>query len=82
MPINFPSGPVTNQIYTYNNLQWLWNGSAWIVYTPNLTAINAVTGGTYENGTITLSGTGTVNGNTITGLTSYSEVLRLVSLGI
>jgi hypothetical protein len=31
------------------------------------TTINAVTGGTYSNGTITLSGTGSVNGNTITG---------------
>ena len=32
------------------------------------TTINAVTGGTYSSGTITLSGTGGVNGNTITGL--------------
>jgi hypothetical protein len=33
--------------------------------------VNAVTGGSYSNGTITLSGTGNVNGNTITGLTKY-----------
>jgi hypothetical protein len=33
--------------------------------------VNAVTGGTYSNGTITLSGTGNVNVNTITGLTKY-----------
>jgi hypothetical protein len=32
--------------------------------------VNAVTGGTYSNGTITLSGTGSVNGNTITGLST------------
>ena len=70
MPINFPTGATTNQIYTYNNLQWLWNGSAWIVYSPNLTAINAVTGGTYSAGTITLSGTGNVNGTTITGFST------------
>jgi len=33
--------------------------------------VNAVTGGSYSNGTIILSGTGVVNGNTITGLTKY-----------
>jgi hypothetical protein len=33
--------------------------------------VNAVTGGSYSNGTITLSGTGNVNGNTITGFTKY-----------
>jgi hypothetical protein len=32
--------------------------------------VNAVTGGTYSNGTITLSGTGNVNGNQITGLST------------
>jgi hypothetical protein len=34
---------------------------------PVTTTINAVTGGTYSNGTITLSGTGNVNGAQITG---------------
>jgi hypothetical protein len=36
------------------------------------TTINAVTGGTYSNGTITLSGTGSVNGTQITGLSSLT----------
>lgn len=39
---------------------------------PNTSTVNAVTGGTYSNGTITLSGTGSVNGNTITGLGSLT----------
>ena len=68
MAINFPSSPSLNQIYTYNNLQWQWNGSAWIVYSPDYTAINAATGGTYSNGTIVLSGTGILG--TITGFTT------------
>jgi hypothetical protein len=37
---------------------------------PTTTTINAVTGGTYSNGTITLSGTGSVNGIQITGLST------------
>ena len=36
------------------------------------TTINAVTGGTYSNGIITLSGTGSVNGNQITGLSALT----------
>jgi hypothetical protein len=39
---------------------------------PTTTTINAVTGGTYSNGTITLSGTGSVNGTQITGLSTGS----------
>jgi hypothetical protein len=34
--------------------------------------VNAVTGGSYSNGVITLSGTGNVNGNTITGLSTIT----------
>ena len=66
MPINFPTGATTNQVYTYNNLQWLWNGSSWVTYTPTIATINAATGGTYSSGTITLYGTG--NLTPITGL--------------
>ena len=71
MSINFPISPSLNQIYTYNNLSWLWNGVYWETY--DLFILNAVTGGTYNSttGVITLSGTGVVNGNTITGFTDY-----------
>ena len=44
---------------------------------PTTTTINAVTGGSYSNGTITLSGTGSVNGNTITGFQTSFPYLPL-----
>ena len=28
-PLNFPSSPVTNQIYTANGKSWRWDGTAW-----------------------------------------------------
>jgi len=67
--INFPSSPILNQTYSYNNLSWQWNGSAWVVYSAPL-GINAATGGTYSSltGVITLSGTGTLG--TISGITA------------
>lgn len=30
MPINFPNSPSLNQIYTYGNNAWSWDGSKWI----------------------------------------------------
>ena len=32
MAINFPNSPSPNDIYTYNSLSWLWNGTYWQVY--------------------------------------------------
>jgi hypothetical protein len=34
MPIDFPSGPTTGQVYTYLGKSWRYNGSAWDVVTP------------------------------------------------
>jgi hypothetical protein len=79
MPINFPTGATTNQVYAYNNLQWLWNGSSWITYSTSVTTINAATGGTYSNGTISLSGTGTLG--TITGLVASAATGGTYSAG-
>jgi hypothetical protein len=33
MSISFPSGPATNQIYTYNGKSWKWNGTNWAANT-------------------------------------------------
>jgi hypothetical protein len=35
MPIDFPASPATNQIYSYNNRAWTWNGSAWLSAQPS-----------------------------------------------
>jgi microcystin-dependent protein len=29
MPIDFPSGPTTGQVYTYLGTSWIWNGTGW-----------------------------------------------------
>lgn len=31
MPINFPSGPIAGQTYTFNGRVWTYNGYAWIL---------------------------------------------------
>lgn len=66
MAINFPSNPSTNQIYTYNGKSWIWNGTAWDLYTSTafVNTLNGFTGG------VTLAGGTYINistaGNIIT----------------
>ena len=52
MPIDFPSSPTTNQIYSYNNRSWIWNGSAWLSAQPSGSLGNIFSSGrlTLESG--------------------------------
>jgi hypothetical protein len=36
MPIDFPSGPTTGQVYSYLGKSWIYNGSAWDGVEPSL----------------------------------------------
>lgn len=65
-PTDFTNGLTANTITVISGL------TATTVSATTYQNVNAVTGGTYDSGTgtITLSGTGNVNGNTITGLSS------------
>jgi hypothetical protein len=42
MPIDFPTSPTLNQVYTYLNRSWRWNGTTWVAVT---------TAGTYASKT-------------------------------
>jgi microcystin-dependent protein len=34
MPIDFPTGPATGQVYSYQGNSWVYNGTAWDTVTP------------------------------------------------
>jgi hypothetical protein len=65
MTINFPSSPVLNQIYTYQNRSWQWNGIAWIgVQSP----VNADTlDGLDASAFVQTSSLPTLNADTVDG---------------
>ena len=46
MPINFPSGPSTNDLYFYNGRTWKYSGEGWKVNTANAIPVAVVDGGT------------------------------------
>jgi hypothetical protein len=68
MPLDFPPSPTIGYIYTYEGRSWIWNGTAWDVYSTVsgnvVTQLNGLTGGvTLAAG---LNITLTPVGNTIT----------------
>ena len=68
MPLDFPTSPGPNEIYTFGGRSWIWNGIAWDVYSTVsgnvVTQLNGLTGG------VTLAAGSNVTltpvGNTIT----------------
>lgn len=41
MSLSFPSNPEINDIYSYGNRTWLWNGISWIVQADGVTFLTA-----------------------------------------
>lgn len=66
MPVDFPASPATNQIYSYNNKSWTWNGTAWLSTQPS-TSI----GNTFSSGRLTLSSGTPVPSVNLTSTTVY-----------
>lgn len=67
MPLDFPTSPSLNQIYTYGSRSWIFNGSAWDVYAIAGNFVNTLNGFT---GGITLSaGTGITIQNSLNTIT-------------
>lgn len=96
MPIDFPASPATNQVYSYNNRSWTWNGTVWLSAQPisslgnicssgRLTVSSGVPVPTTDISTSTLYYT-PYNGNMIslydgTSWSIYSFTERTLALG-
>jgi len=42
MPINFPNSPILNELYSFNNITWQWQGGYWSVYSGSTSYISNV----------------------------------------
>jgi len=44
MPLDFPTSPTLNEIYTFGGRSWIWNGTAWDVYSTGTAGATGATG--------------------------------------
>ena len=44
MPLDFPTSPTLNEIYTFGGRSWQWNGTAWDVYSTGTSGATGATG--------------------------------------
>lgn len=68
MPINFPNSPSLNDLYSYDNKTWEWNGIYWEVYSALTSYITSA----YTAGDGVSDISGVTNGNLV--LKSFSGV--------
>jgi hypothetical protein len=90
MPLDFPTSPVLNQLYTFGGKTWKWDGAGWISYNiglvgPYVISINGATGtisilgGTGisvsgNTGNVTITNVGVLSVNGATGAVTISPV--------
>lgn len=70
MPLDFPTSPTLNEIYTYSGRSWKWNGTAWDVYIASGNFVNTLNGFT---GGVTLAA-----GSNVT-VTNAANIITIAS---
>ena len=84
MPLNFPTSPVLNQLYTFNSKTWKWDGAGWVSYNIGLIGPTGATGpvGFYvsningvSGGVTLIAGTGITFSTSVSGITLSSTLI-------
>jgi len=64
MPLDFPTSPALNEIYTFGGRSWIWNGTAWDVYSSGVMGPTGPQGNTGATGATGATGSQGPQGNT------------------
>jgi hypothetical protein len=64
MPLDFPTSPTLNEIYTFGGRSWIFNGTAWDVYSSGNTGSTGPQGNTGATGPTGATGATGPQGNT------------------
>jgi hypothetical protein len=68
MPLDFPTSPVLNQLYTFGGKTWKWDGAGWISYNVGLIGPTGAIGNTGATGaTGSIGPTGSTGATGATG---------------
>jgi hypothetical protein len=95
MPLDFPTPPSLNQVYSFGGKSWKWNGAAWETYNDNLgvdfvETVNGITGEVGVEGgtdisvvasgqTLTINYTGSSVSNAVTSFNGVTGAVQGVS---
>jgi hypothetical protein len=52
MPLDFPTSPVLNELYTFGGKTWKWDGAGWVSYNVGLIGTTGATGATGPYGIV------------------------------
>jgi hypothetical protein len=66
--IDFPSSPITNQIYSINNKTWKWNGTSWTSLNPSTNQVftaGTINAGSTASTTTTIIAPSVISQNTL-----------------
>lgn len=69
MPLNFPTSPTLNELYTFNSKTWRWDGAGWVSYNVGLIGPIGLTGSIGATGPTGPTGPG--SGTSIVDYVSY-----------
>ena len=70
MPLDFPTSPVLNELYTFGGKTWKWDGAGWVSYNVGLISTTGATGATGPTGANGVDGpTGPQGDQGIAGIT-------------
>ena len=89
--LNFPSSPNTGDTYTVGNNTWVWNGAAWIKYSPIVvntatfststnTGAVVIDGGLGVNGSVNIKNTSTIAGAEIITTATLNNYVRQTTI--
>jgi len=95
MPLDFPSTPALNEVYSFGGKSWKWNGAAWETYNDNLgvdfvETVNGITGEVGVEGgtdisvvvsgqTLTINYTGSSVSNAVTSFNGQTGAVQGIS---
>jgi hypothetical protein len=72
MSINFPTSPSLNQVYTYGNRRWIYNGVSWVSVTYGNQILN-ITGSTGPTGSQGITGPTGVGSSGLTNINGFTS---------
>lgn len=78
MPLDFPTSPTLNQVYTFSGRSWIWNGTAWDVSTSGSSSVAGVSSLTGTTGEVEVSG---LTGDIVIGLPNNVTITGNLNIG-